>query len=307
MDDAAIIDWLKQGDPAIAYQTERDLLNREGAHLQARIRTEGWGKTILSRQNDDTSWGQRFYQPKWISTHYSLLELKGLAISPSLPPAQAAIQHILATETRADGGLGPGKTIPNSDVCVAGMFLNYASYFQTPKHQLKNVVDFLLNQRMPDGGYNCESNQHGAHHSSVHSTLSVLEGIESYRQAGHGYRLSELLKSAEEAREFLLVHRLFRSHRTGEIIHKDFLKLVYPARWKFNILRALDYFQSANIDWDDRLQDAIDVLHAKRGKDGRWKGAAQHSGQHHLQMESPREPSRWNTLMAIRVLNHFQH
>ena len=47
-------------------------------------------------------------------------------------------------------------------------------------------------------------------------------------------------------REFLLVHRLFRSRRTGSIIKSDFTRFVFPPRWHYDILRALDYFQAVD-------------------------------------------------------------
>jgi hypothetical protein len=48
-----------------------------------------------------------------------------------------------------------------------------------------------------------------------------------------------------EAHEFLLQHHLFRSDRTGEIINPDMLHIAYPKRWKYDILRALEYFRRA--------------------------------------------------------------
>ena len=97
------------------------------------------------------------------------------------------------------------------------MLLNYSSYFNTPKENLKSVVDFLLSQKMPDGGFNCFSNRQGAVHSSLHTTLSVLEGISEYEKNGYTYRLKELIKSKKQAIEFILIHKLFRSHRTGAV------------------------------------------------------------------------------------------
>jgi hypothetical protein len=36
-----------------------------------------------------------------------------------------------------------------------------------------------------------------------------------------------------------LVHRLFRSHRTGEIIKPVFIRFAFPPRWHYDIVRAL--------------------------------------------------------------------
>ena len=74
---------------------------------------------------------------------------------------------------------------------------------------------------------------------SVHSTISVLEGFHEYQANGYDYRLPDILAMTVAAREFVLQHRLFRSDRTGEIIQPQFLRLSFPSRWKYDILRAL--------------------------------------------------------------------
>ena len=101
-----------------------------------------------------------------------------------------------------------------------------------------------------------------------------------------------------------LQHRLFRSDRIGEIISPRLL-LSYPSRWFYDILRALDYFGSAGVGYDPRMQDALDVLLHKRRKDGSWPLQAKHAGQVHFDMETPGQPSRWNTLRGLRVSKHF--
>ena len=212
---------------------------------------------------------------------------------------------MLQTHKGEDGGILCRVGGDRSDVCVNGMFLNYASYFGAEEDELKSIVDFLLAEYMPDGGFNCNSNGIGAVHSSMHTTLSVLEGILEYQNNGHRYRLKELQAAGETSREFLLQHKLFRSHRTGEIIDKKWLMLSYPSRWKYDILRALDYFQFAGIGFDPRMQDALGVLNNKRRKDGTWPVQAKHAGQTHFEMEKTGGPSRWNTLRALRVLHHF--
>ena len=163
---------------------------------------------------------------------------------------------LLEQEKGKDGGINPSGTIKNSDVCLNGMFLNYASYFEMDENKLQSIVDFILLQRMDDGGFNCRLNRSGAKHSSLHSTLSVLEGILEYSLNGYSYRLPELKEVEGTSREFILKHRLYISDRTNEIINKNFLKLSYPSRWKYDILRALDYFRLSEIPFDGRMKPA---------------------------------------------------
>jgi hypothetical protein len=304
-DERHLIGWLLEGDVSIQYQVHRDLLAMEKPALQDRIAGEGWGARFLSFRHKEGHWGQRFYQPKWISTHYTLLDLKNLAISPNNAEIRQSIWQVIQKLKGPDGGILPIGKEKKSDVCVNGMFLNYAAYFLIKEDDLKSIVDLLLAEYMPDGGFNCNSNTVGAVHSSMHSTISVIEGILEYAKNGYSYRLAELQAAAETSREFLLQHRLFRSDRTGNIIDKKMLMLSYPSRWKYDILRALDYFQSAGVNYDPRMQDALDILKQKRRNDNVWPLQARHPGQTHFDMEKTGGPSRWNTLRALRVLKHF--
>ncbi|MDH3243618.1 MAG: hypothetical protein OEM26_03290 [Saprospiraceae bacterium] len=300
-----LIRWLLAGDIAIQYQVNRDLLNRDKPDLRKRIATEGWGARYLSKRRANGHWGKGFYQPKWISTHYTLLDLRHLNVDPDHPLIQDTINMIIEEKKGRDGGINPSQTIQVSDVCVNGMFLNYASYFNSAEAKIESVVDQILAQKMNDGGFNCRSNREGARHSSLHTTLSVLEGFTEYQKNGYRYRTDEVEKAIASSIEFILLHQLFLSDRTGEIINKAFLRLSYPARWFYNILRALDHFQYAGLKWDDRMQPAIDVLIKKRNKDGSWNLQANHSGKLHFEMEKVGKPSRWTTLLALRTLKHF--
>lgn len=300
-----VIDWLMAGDVAIQYQASRDLLDEERPDLRARIATEGWGARFLAAQNSDGSWGRGFYMPKWTSSHYTLLDLRNLCIDPQTPAIRDSILSILETERRSDGGMGPGASITNSDVCVAGMVLNYASYFGMPEAQLTSMVDFLLHERMADGGFNCRSNRSSPHHSSLHSTISVLEGLGQFLEAGYQWRTPEIRAAMASSREFILVHRLFRSDRTGAIIRPEFLRFPYPFRWKYNILRALDHFAASHAPFDERMREALDQVVAARRLDGRWTVNAAHAGDQHFIMEKAGKPSRWITLIAMRVLRAY--
>lgn len=307
MDEKQIIEWLLQGDISIQYQVYRDLLKKDRKDLQDRIAKEGWGKQFLSKRKPNGNWGDRFYQPKWVSTHYTLLDLRNLNISPNHKIVKESIEQILNTSKAEDGGiqLGP-STSQHSDVCVNGMFLNYATYFNTPEKELHSIVDSILNEIMPDGGFNCRTTRSGAKHSSLHSTISVLEGLFEFQKAGYRYKKNDISKAIKSAEEFILIHRLFLSDRTGAIIHKDFLKLSYPGRWRYDILRALDYFQKAERKWDMRMDEAIALILKKRNTDGTWNMQAAHPGKLHFIMEKAGKPSRWNTLRAMRVLKHFE-
>lgn len=300
-----VLDWLLAGDVAVRYQVHRDLLGRDDDELRRRIALEGDGAALLAARGANGHWGRGFYQPKWTSSHYTLLELRNLGLPPQTPGPRETSALILAEEKGRDGGLNPSRTIRVSDVCVNGMALNYLSYFGADAVGLESIVDFILAQRMPDGGFNCHSNRRGATHSSVHTTVSVIEGVTEYVRQGHAYRAEELGAAAATSVEFLLRHRLFRSERTGEPMDPEFLRLHHPPRWHFDILRGLDAMRDAGVATDPRMADAVEVLRSRRRDDGRWAANRAYPGDTHLPPTRPGVPDRWVTLIALRVLRRY--
>lgn len=301
-----LINWLLEGDVSIRYQTYRDLLEADRPDLQNRILEEGWGQRFIAARHPEGHWGRGYYQPKWTSSHYSLLDIRNLNPVQDHPLIRESIQIILDTQKAPDGGINPAKTIAGSDVCINGMILTIACYFKMNADDLASIVNFLLGEHMADGGFNCRSTRMGARHSSLHTTLSVMEGIHEYHRQGYAYRVTELMKAYWASLEFILLHQLYISDRTGEIINPAFLRLPYPYRWKYDILRALDHFQDAGVNWDERMRPAIDVLLTKRSSDGTWPVQARHPGLVHFEMEKAGGPSRWNTLRALRVLKTYE-
>lgn len=295
--------WLLEGDVAVQFQTHRDLLGHRDGYLQGRIAREGYGAALLSRCGRDGHWGGGFYQPKWTSTHYTLLELKNLGLNRDHPQPQRAVRLVLEGKKGRDGGLNPTKTVEHSDACVNGMALNYSTYFGAQEEHLQSVVDYLLRQRVPDGGFNCRFHRAEVTHSSVHTTVCVIEGITEYQRSGYRYRLPELRAARAEAAEFLLRHHLYRSERTGRPMDPEMTRLHHPARWRFDILRGLDALVDAAIAYDPRMDDAVQVLRARRRPDGRWPVNKAYPGLTHMPPPQPGQPCRWITLMALRVLD----
>jgi hypothetical protein len=189
------------------------------------------------------------------------------------------------------------------DQCVSGMVVRLASYFSVGAERVNVMVQSLLENRMPDGGWNCRiKREPRSSHSSFHTTINVLEGLREAVERGVCLKPGSILEAEAGARDMLLRHRLFRSHRTGAVIDDRWKMLSYPPRWHYDVLRALDYFARADADGDPRIQESIDLLISRRRPDGRWPVQRKHPALVYFDMEKIGGPSRWNTLRAIRVL-----
>ena len=301
---STVVDWLLAGDVAVGYLTTRDLLRHDDTRLQTRIATEGVGAALLAARGPDGHWGRGFYQPKWTSSHYTLLQLSQIGLSPLEPAARETVGLILDGCKADDGGVSPSPRAKPSDACINGMALGYASWFGAVEEQLHSVVDLLLREVVADGGFNCRHNRPGVRvtHSSVHTTVCVIEGVTGYLRSGARYRADELERARSSAAEFLLRHRLLRSERTGEVIRAEFTALHYPARWHYDILRGLDSLAAAGIPRDERMDEALSILRGRRRADGRWTPNRAYPGLTHVPNERVGVPSPWVTLIAERVL-----
>jgi hypothetical protein len=297
---------LENADPALAYQVARDLAESDKAALRAlrsRIALEGMGRALLDRRRADGHWGNGVYNPKWTCTHYALFELVQLGIDHDNAECRASASLLLDFPAGRDGGVNYARTIEYSDVCVNGMILAIASYFGIGDDRTRRVADFLLGVELEDGGWNCEYFR-GARKSSLHTTISVLEGISRFLGAGSPHRRSELEAARAAGIEFILRHELYKTSTTGEVIKDEFLKFCFPARWKYDILRCLDYFQAEKVEYDPRMRDALAIVLTSLRRKG-FVGASSQPGKVYPEVKALCDGRKWNTLRALRVEKRY--
>ena len=291
---------------------------------RARVAREGLAAAILAHQQSDGSW-RRPEAPAWLPTLFTLLLLRSTGVDPTDPAVENAITR-LETTLRWDSKPGTWDLRPATDganpffegevePCINGGVLALGGYFGHPN---ENLARRLLSERLADGGWNCDAPKSKC--SSFHTTICVLEGLLEYERAigaksTHSHsddaHAKEIAAARRCAEEYLLERRLFRRRSTGEIANPEFLELAFPPRYHYDILRALDYFRAAgaqsNARPDQRIIEAIQLLENKRQSDGRWLLENSYDEALALPLtESIGQPSRWNTLRALRVLRWYE-
>ncbi len=298
------IRWLLEGDAAIRWQARRDLLDQPpGLYEPDRVEvaTTGWGRRLLAQQSPDGTWGGGLYGPKWTSTTYTLLLLRRCGLEPTDPRARRGVEKLWDGARYFDGALTAAVTIDLPEACITSMYVALACYFGVEDPRIDEALTWLLDNQLPDGGWNCQTVRFGDRHGSFHTSISALEALAEAHRVDRADR-EALAAALDGGREFFLAHRLYRSHRTGEVADPVFTRLSFPPRWRFDILRGLDHFAATDAGWDARFQDAVDALAGRRRKDGRWPVQRKHPGRVWFDMEKTGGPSRWNTLRALRVL-----
>jgi hypothetical protein len=304
-----VLEWLLDSDPAIRWQVLRDLTDAPAdvvAAERARIATEGWGARLLKLQDADGQWdgGSLFPagsggpgpdgQP-WTATEPTLTLLYLFGVDPADQRVRAAVARA-AEGSRWDYNGEPifhGEGEP----CINGRTVSLGVYFG---HDVGGIVERLLAGQLADGGWNCEA-EYGSVRSSFDSTINVLEGLYAYERANGD--AAEVTNTRRRGEEYLLERNLFRRKSSGEPAKDDYLRLSFPPRWHYDVLRGLEYFRAAGGPPDPRVTEAVEVVRSKRRPDGTWPLENTHRGKVHFPLEEgDGHPSRWNTLRAMRVL-----
>jgi hypothetical protein len=171
---------------------------------------------------------------------------------------------------------------------------------------VQGIIDRLLGEQLPDGGWNCEA-PNGSMRSSFNTTICVLEALLEYELATGGS--TTVTEARLRGQEYLLERRLFRRKSTGEVIERDrkgntvWAHFAFPTWWHYDLLRGLEYLRRAGVAPDERVAEAIDLVASKRTGDGWWLLDMQYPGTMPVEIdEGEGRPSKWNTLRALRVL-----
>ena len=301
---SSAIPWLLDSDPSIRWQVMRDLIDApadEVAAERARVVTEGAGARLLALQTADGRWGGAAWNRGWDSTMHVLSLLREMGLDPVSTEARRAVGLVRDRVTWQ--GCGPRECDRNSfftgevEPCINGQVAASGAYFG---QDVRGIVDRLLGEQLPGGGWNCEA-PNGSMRSSFNTTICVLEALLEHERTSGG---SPALTAARlRGQEYLLDRRLLRRRSTGEVIDAAWTRFAFPTWWHYDVLRGLEYLRRAGVAPDERVAEAIDLVASKRDSDGRWPLENQHPGTMPVELDDGEgRPSRWNTLRALRVL-----
>ncbi|MET1004170.1 MAG: squalene cyclase [Propionibacteriaceae bacterium] len=262
--DSSLVDWMLDSDPALRWQVERDLVGvpqEVWSATRARVATEGFGARLLAVQDPDGQWAGGAYFPAavagqdpgtsedkgqpWTATTWTLNALREWGLDAAVLTDTG---DRLAANSRWEYDDLPywGGEV---DCCINGYTLANGAWLGV---DVSELATWFVDHQLADGGWNCEWVE-GSTRSSFHSTLNSLRGLLSYETTTGG---SDALRTARKAGEtYLLERRLLYHLSTGELVGPWATRLIYPFRWVYSAVNALDYFRAAALhDETDRTR-----------------------------------------------------
>jgi len=337
----SLLDWLlEKTNPSVRYFTLRDLLDKGEddpqliAAKQA-IPTSKVVKRILSKQDPEGYWEEPAnpYHPKYKTSYWQIMALGQLGVDRSDERVRNACEYIFRfqldeggfssyTSERAFKEYGllreKGKKLPPPNEWVSAIVFEHQyscltgnmaaaliriGYAHDPS--VRKDLEWLVEIQNRDGGWLCPYWR--AHVKDTHGCFyGTICPMEAFSEVPRKNLTTEMERVIERGAEFLLMHRLFKAdHHDYTVIKQSWLKLGFPWFYGYNILRGLDVLTKLGYVKDERLNDAVEILLQKRQGNGAWILESAPIGRMQTNIEAKGKPSKWITLIALRVLKRL--
>ncbi len=287
--DEALSWLLDQENPSVRYWTLKDLLgksedDREVVASRNKIASYSPVAELLKEQHPEGYWGEPedVYWPKWKATVWALILLAEMGFDGKLPVVRRGCEYFLRVMDGQDRSWPPPDSSENDaqgqwpawrsvwEPCVTGnMARTLIMLGFGEDRRVREMLEWLVRYQLSDGGWNCESGPWGKNvfHSSFMSTIEPLWAFSALpsQKWPKGGR-----EAVERGCEFMLMHRLYKSDKTGRVIHEWWTKLHFPLFYFYDILHGLRVLTSLGYGKDERTRDAVELLLSKRLPNGTW-------------------------------------
>lgn len=320
--------WLLEADePGVRYLALRDLLglSESDAELQeARTAAHQAGPIaeILSHMQADGYWAKPGpgYLPKYYSSVWSLIMLAqlGANINEDERIAQACtyiLDHALTQHGQFSGSGTPGGTVD----CLQGNLCWSLLELGCQDARLEQAFEWMARSVTGEGV---------APRHEKEAELRYYAG-----KCGPGFECganNKLPCAWGTAKVMLAFSRLMQDKRTPliEAAIQDGIRFLFstnPAQadypcgwaekpsgnwWKFgfpvfyvtDLLQLVEALVGLGYGSDERLRDALDLIQFKMDGEGRWALEYDYSGKTWGEFGAKKQPNKWVTLRALRVL-----
>ena len=305
MDKSQVINWLLGSEiPTIRYKTMLDILQYSPEHEECRktyqeIQSSGPVPAILDRQVEVGQWklAQRYYGPKYTSTHWSMMLLEELMCSPTEPRFQAAIEFMLSathkliteyTETQNSGF-----------TCLFGNIIRYCVYGgRLGDPRLQSMINLTANSLLNEQ-CKCDWNWQMP---CVWGAARSIWGLISIPESDRTDRVQQTL---EQGMNFILENvNLIITQQTVDVekrTHQAWSRLNFPIFYQADVLFVLRLLDEMNILDHPLAGNLLEWLQSRQKANGRWQGTSPYRQRTHPEMGKPEETSRWVTLQATSI------
>lgn len=319
--------WLLQDDnPSVKYLALKEIMDAPESHPEVRRARKNIMKTgavpkILAKQTPGGYWEkpEDFYiRTKYRGTVWSFIILAELMASVEDYRIQRTCEFILHwSQDRESGGFsyrGSDKGGGNHSgvlPCLTGnMVWGLIRFGFGDDPRVRRAVEWMTAfQRFDDGAIEAPKgwpyDRFEVCWGKHTCMLGVVKGLKALAEIPPRKRTKNVDLFIRKAAAFLLKHHLYKkSHDPTRVAKPKWTKLWFPWMWDTDVLEMLVLLTGLGYR-DQRMEEAMELLLSKQGKNGRWTLENTYNGRFQVNIESKAKPSKWVTLNVLRVLKRY--
>jgi hypothetical protein len=260
------------------------------------------------------------YNPKYRSTTWSLILLAQLGASAALDERiSRACAYLLKKALTPNGQFtengAPSGTIDclQGNLCAALMALGYEDprLIQAYEWMARTVTgEGIAPKSEPDAllryyAYKCGSNFACGVNGGKPCAWGAVKVMHAFAYWPQERHTSLIRRAIQQGVDFLLGTDPAKAGyptRTGDKPNRAWWKFGFPIFYVTDLLQLVDALVELGYGRDPRLVNALDLIRQKQDEQGRWLLEYDYAGKTWVDFGPKKQPNKWVTLRALRVL-----
>ena len=323
--------WLlEKENPGVRYLALRDLVGllAEDAELKSarkKAHREGPIAEILSHMEKAGYWVREGagYNPKYFSTDWSIIALAQLGACGSEDKRIEQACRYLLEHGLAEGGQfatnihgAPSSTID----CLQGNLCWSLMELGCDDPRLKKACEWMARSVTGDGvspkeeknepvryfAYKCGPNFACGVNNGLHCAWGGVKVLMALGKLPVKKRTALIKKAVRQGAEFFFgidpATAKYPTRDKSGRPSRDWWKFGFPVFYITDLLQLAEAFVSLGYGNDPRLANTLNIIREKQNEHGQWPMEFNYTGKTWSDFGKNRQPNKWVTLRALRVL-----
>jgi hypothetical protein len=321
------LQWLLEpGDIGVRYLAMRDLLKTDASELTAvkkKAHIEGPIARVLAKMEKEGYWVKpgAGYNPKYRSTVWSIILLSQLGASIEMDERlSTACSYLLEHGLTGDGHFTVNMLPSGTVDCLQGNLCAALLDLGSKDPRLDKAYEWMARTVTGDGVSPVEDKEAAIHYYAYKCGPKFACGANNKLPCAWGaVKVMLAFSKLPKGKKTTLIDRAIDAG-IDFLFNKDPATADYPCGystkpsgnwWKFGfpVFYVTDLLQNAEAlvglgyGKDPRLQNALTIISDKQDAQGRWLLEYDYAGKIWLDFGAKKQPNKWVTLRALRVLN----
>jgi hypothetical protein len=320
--------WLLEPDaPGVRYLALRDLLDcppddpelraaRQAAHTQGPI------ATILAEMDEAGYWAAPGpgYNPKYRASVWSAIMLAQLGASVAEDERITRACAYLMEHALTSGGRFTGSGAPSGTAdCLQGDLCWALAALDCDDPRLASAFEWMARSVTGEGVAPVDDRQAALRYyagkcgplfacgsnNKLPCGWGAVKVMLAFSRCPAGYRTPLVENAIEQGVGFLFsVDPAAADYPTGWTAKPsgNWWKFGFPVFYVTDLLQTVEALVGLGYAHDPRLANALDLIRAKQDAQGRWPLEYDYAGKTWVDFGAKKQPNKWVTLRALRVL-----